>query len=184
MKIYLDLLPEARKKMLRRKKKFRIILEQEFLLLFPLLVFIVILANIFLLLNFKKDSIAQGQLQQGVQGQYQELDGYENDIKDMNKKVDEVSKINDAHLVWSRAITRLEKDVPQGIVINDLSTKDYKILLVGKSATRESLINFKENIQSDDCFQEPNVPLSNLVTKENIEFQMDFSVKEACLIKK
>lgn len=183
MKIYLDLLPEARKKTLRRKKNFRIIIEQEFLLLFPLLAFIVILANVFFLLGLKKNSIVQSQNQQNAQAQYQELDGYENTIKDMNKRIDEISKISDAHLAWSQPLTRLEKAVPQGIVITNLSTKDYKVFLVGKSATRELLINFKENIQSEDCFDQPNVPLSNLVTKENIEFQMDFSIKKDCLIR-
>lgn len=184
MKIYLDLLPEARKRMLRRKKNFRIILEQGFLLFFPLLVFIAVLVNVFFLLSLKKNSIIQDQNQQNAQAQYQELDGYENTIKDMNKRVDEVSKVSDAHLVWSQALMRLESAVPQGVTISDLSTKDYQIFIVGKSATRELLINFKENIQADDCFDQPNVPLSNLVTKENIEFQMDFSIKKDCLVRK
>jgi hypothetical protein len=46
---------------------------------------------------------------------------------------------------------------------------------------RDNLIQFKDNLEKESCFSEINLPLSNLVEKENVEFQIDFNIKKDCL---
>jgi hypothetical protein len=184
MKIYLDLLPGDRRKKLIRKRNFRVIMEQEFLLFFPIAVFVIILANVYLLLKIQKENIALSGEQQSSQGKYQELNEYENEITRANKDVENIRRIQKEHLSWSGVFSEFEKIVPQGISVEEMSTKDYKIFVVGKAATRENLVKLKEGLEVGKCFSEANMPLSNLVSKENIEFQLDFSVSRDCLISK
>lgn len=184
MRIYLDLLPEDRKKRIARNKNFRIMIEQGFFLLFPVFVYMIILSNVLLILSMKKESIELENFKQSSQAKYQELDEYEKEIISMNSLVDEISKIQKKHLYWTDVLSELEKSTPAGMTITDLTTKDYRIMLAGRAKTRESLVDFKEKMNSGGCFENLNVPLSNLVDKENIAFQVDFSVKKECLVGK
>ena len=184
MKIYLDLLPGERRKRLIRKRNFRVIMEQEFLLFFPVAVFAIILANLYLLLKIQNENIAFSGEQQSSQAKYQELNEYENEIIRANKDVENIRKIQKEHLSWSGVFSEFEKIVPQGIKVEEISTKDYKIFVIGKAEERENLVKLKEGLEGSNCFSEANMPLSNLVSKENIEFQLDFSVSRECLISK
>lgn len=184
MKIYLDLLPGDRRKRLSRKRNFRVIVEQEFLLFFPIAVFVIIMANVYLLLKIQNENITISGEQQFSQGKYQELNEYENEITRANRDVENIRKIQSGHLSWSGVFFEFEKIVPQGIKVEEISTKDYKIFIVGKAEMRENLVKLKDGLEGNDCFSEANMPLSNLASKENIEFQLDFSVSRDCLISK
>ena len=54
----------------------------------------------------------------------------------------------------------------------------------GLADTREDLIFLKEKLGEDGCFSDIDLPLSNLVDKNNIEFQIVFKIKSDCLKKK
>ena len=181
MKIYLDLLPKPRKLELKRKKLFRRILRDEFLFLLPIILFIVILLNIYYLLSVQRDtSIAAKSLAES-QDKYQELSSYEEKFKQVNADSAKLLKIQSNHLHWAGILNKLSDVLPDGISITDFSTKDYKVFLIGKAKSRDMLLNFKSSLEADECFTDVNVPLSNLVVKEDVDFQMDFSVTQDCL---
>lgn len=183
MKIYLDLLPKERKQELKRKKNFRKILRQEFLFSIPFFVCIVILFNIYYLLSLQHATSITAQSQVKTQDKYQVLSTYEEKFKQANDANAALLKIQTGHLYWSNIFNKLDNSIPEGIIITDFSTKDYLILLTGKARDRNILLGFKNNLESAECFSSVNVPLSNLVVKENIEFQIDFSVNKECLKK-
>lgn len=183
MKITLDLLPQERKLEIKRTKRFLMILRGELLFLVPILLFVVILLSVYYILSLQRDSAAAFFLQQQSGGQYQELVSMEEKFKQTNDSVVVISKTQTGHLRWMNMFEQLSTAVPQGIYIDDLSTKNYKILLAGKAQTRESLLEFKSNLEKNDCFRDINVPLSNLVVKNDVDFQMDLSITEDCLKK-
>lgn len=180
MKIYLDLLPRERKQELKRKKIFRLILRQEFLFLLPVAALVVVLFNILYLLSFELSTPIRTEEQK----KYQELDNYEERFRQVNETTAELLKIQAGHLAWSNVFEKMDTVTPDGVVISNLNTKDYAVFLVGKARSRDILLEFKSNLESTECFWEVNVPLSNLVSKEDVDFQIDFSVNEDCLKKK
>lgn len=183
MKIYLDLLPQEKKKELKRKKIFRRILHEEIFFLMPLFVFIIILCNIYYLLNLQYGSVMTAGSLDAAQGKYQELSGYEEKFSNVNKSLDVLTKIQTSQLHWKNVLQSLSMVTPNGISINDLSTKNYQMFLVGKAKSRDDLLNFKSNLDTSDCFQSVNVPLSDLVVKNDVDFQIDFVINQDCLKK-
>ncbi|MDD5396978.1 MAG: PilN domain-containing protein [Candidatus Moranbacteria bacterium] len=181
MKIYLDLLPKERKKEIRRKRIFRDILREEFLFLSPILVFVVILLNIYYLLSFEQKTSLAMQSSEQSQDKYQKLNAYEEKFKQVNATTTTLLKIQSGHLHWYNVFAKMEDVVPEGIDITNFSTKDYAIFLVGKAKNRDVLLGFKNKLEANGCFSNVNVPLSNLVVKEDIDFQIDFMVKDDCL---
>lgn len=181
MKISLDLLPKQRKLELKRKKIFRRILSQEFLFLLPVLLLIIIILNIYYLVTLARDtSIAEHAVIQS-QDKYQELSAYENKFNQVNETSASLLKIQAGHLHWGKVLEKMSSIVPDTITITNFSTKNYQIFLLGKAKNRDILLKFKSELESDQCFENVNVPLSNLVVKDNIDFQMDFSIKQDCL---
>lgn len=181
MKISLDLLPQHKKDEIKRNKIFLEILRQEALFVFPLLVFIVILFNVFYLLNIQKTIDDTTYEFQQSQGQYQELNKYDKDFKRINEADVFLIKIQNGHLHWANMLSHLSQAIPDGVTIESLANKNYNTYLIGKARTRDELLKFKGNLEKDSCFQNVNVPLSNLVVKDNVDFQMDFSVNQDCL---
>lgn len=181
MEICINLLPEEKKNKIKRKKRIITIIKQEILFLSAIFFLIVILLDINFILSFQLNSLDKDYSLEQSQSKYQELRNYENKFKQINSKTALLYNIEKDHLYWSNFFYELEKVIPDGISINNISNNGYKITLTGKSAKRENLLKFQENINSSECFSDVNLPLSNLVTKENINFQMDFKIKDVCL---
>jgi Tfp pilus assembly protein PilN len=125
-------------------------------------------------------AIAQYSVQQS-QEKYQQLSIYEDKFKQVNSLDKTLRKIQTGHLHWFNLFQQLSSTVPEGIYISGLSTKDYSIFLVGKAKTRDNLLNFKSKLEENECFQNINVPISNLVVENNVDFQIDFVIKNECL---
>ena len=181
MKIYLDLLPDYRKMEIKRKKTFRAILGEEILFLAPIVLLILILLNIYYVIVLQKNSsINENSLQQ-AQNKYQQLGTYQEKFKQVNDLDQVLSKIQSEHLHWINLFQNLSKAMPDNIQISNLSTKNYTVFLVGKAKTRDDLLNLKNKLEESSCFQNINVPLSNLVVKDNVDFQIDLVISKDCL---
>lgn len=183
MKIYLDLLPAERKEEIKKKKAFKTLIHQEIRLFIPVIFFTAVLLAINFNLKIQLNGLEKSSSIEQSQDEYQELKSYEEKFSDINSKVSAVSNFQSKHLYWSSAFEELSKVIPDGAHITNLATKDYKISLAGKAKTRDDLLAFQERIKSSDCFANVNVPLPNLVSKENVVFQVDLEVKSNCLQK-
>lgn len=168
---------------LRRKKIFRKILRQEFLFLLPVLLFIIILFNVSYLLSIKYDVAMLEKSVVESQDKYQEFSSYEEKFKQVNDNSAKLLNIQAKHMYWTEVFNKLSEALPNEISITDFSTSDYKIFLVGKAKSRDILLNFKGILEADPCFTNINVPLSNLVVKDDIDFQMDLEISSDCLKK-
>ncbi len=182
MKIYLNLLPEDRKEQIYRAKRFKLLLKQGLLLLIPLFIFCGMLFFTLYLVDMQLENTILNNAKNDKQSAYRELDEYEKIIRDFNGDVQKIKGVSDKHLQWSEYLSIMASLTPDGVSINDISTKDYQVFLVGKADKRESMMNFKESLEKNDCFESVNVPLSSLVSKENIEFQIDVILKRECLL--
>jgi Tfp pilus assembly protein PilN len=181
MKIYLDLLPEEKKKEIKIKKNFFKLIRSEVLLSVPIGAFFCILAVI----NFSQDlriSALDTTINIGnSQKEYKELESYEEKFSLMNTKVSALYKIQENHLNWSDVFQKINAVVPENVYISGLSTTDYHVSLVGKAKTRDDFLKFQDQIKNESCFTNVEVPLSNLVSKENVGFQVNIEIGDACL---
>lgn len=183
MKIYLDLLPEDRKSELHRNKVFRMTIWQEINFLFPLMLLAGVLFGINMLLELQREGVITENANVQSKGQYQELNTYENKFKATNEMSANISKLQNRHLRWSDELYRLSSLIPEGVSIENISTKNYKFMVVGMAKTRDDLLDMRDILNSDKCISDLNIPLSNMVQREDVDFQMDFSIKEECLRK-
>jgi len=181
MKIYLDLLPQERKNEFKRKKSFAAILHRELLFLFPILVFIVILVNVYLILGIQESNTKVTGSGQQSQGEYKQLHVYENEFKQTNDLTTFLSRAQAGHIYWSRLISNMSAIAGNGIYFTEFSTKDFQVFILGRAKSREDLIAFKDAVGNSGCADNVNVPLSNLVTPSDVDFQMDFTVTQACI---
>ncbi len=181
--IYLNLLPEERKKEIKFKKIVSLISEQLFLWLIIFIIVFSFLVVSGFVLNINMNSEKKEGFFEKEKDDFQKISAYENQFKEANKMAKDFSLYQNGHFIWSAVLRELEKNTPAEIYFNQLSNKDYKIFLLGKARNRENLIEFQNKLKSNECFEEVNIPISDLVVRENIDFQMEFSVKKECLIK-
>jgi hypothetical protein len=60
---------------------------------------------------------------------------------------------------------------------------NYTVLLSGQAATRDDILALEKKLKESACVKNVNVPLSNLFSQENIDFQIDFEMQKECLKK-
>lgn len=181
MDVYLDLLPEEKKGEIKKNKTFRMVICQEIRLLIPLIVFVFTLLAVNFNLKFQLVGIEKIQALEQSQEKYQELKIYEDKFRDTNSQAVLALSLQSGHLRWSPILREIAEAVPEGVNLKKLETKEYFVSLSGAARTREEFLTFEEKIKSSACFSEVNTPLSNLVSKENVVFQIDFKVNDNCL---
>jgi Tfp pilus assembly protein PilN len=184
MIVTIDLLPEERKNEIKKKKFFILVIKQEILFTFSLIFFIIFLMSLNFIIKYERDSMVSVYSDEQTINKGDELKKYEEKFKEINKKVASVSDIYSKHLFWSSIFYKLSESVPDGITISHLATNNYQISIVGNAKKRDDFLKFEENMAKAECFTDMNAPLSNLVVKENVDFQIDFTIKKECLKEK
>jgi Tfp pilus assembly protein PilN len=182
MKTLLNLLPEEKKDAAQRKLRFRFFLWQLFLVLVLECFYLIILIGIFFILNYQLDiyETLGSQLSTGS-AEEKRLSGYEEKFLEANEQTDTIGRISASHLYFTEAFVLLDRLLPENTIIDRIATKDRTVALTGKAAHRDDLLALDANLKSDDCIENVNVPISNLFSESDIEFQVDFSIKDSCL---
>lgn len=183
MKTLLNLLPEEKKEAIQRRLRFRFFLWQLFLVLLLECFYLAVLGGIFFILEYQLESY---QTIEGaaVSSSYQEkrLMEYERAFREANEQADTVGRISASHLRFTEVFLLLDRVLPKGITVDHVVTKDYVITLTGKAARRDDLLALDTSLKGEDgCIESVNVPISNLFSQEDIDFQVDFTMKESCL---
>lgn len=114
-------------------------------------------------------------------GRYEEIRGYDEKFMEINGSLDDLDSMAADQLYWSRILGRLSGTVPDGIAVSSLATADYLANMTGEADSRDALVALRDALSADECFQEVNLPLSDLVEKDDIDFQMTFKVSAKCL---
>lgn len=179
MKITLNLIPPFEKERLRRKKQLRMLVRWEFALSALLVIFILTLVSVNYIFSL---NISLLLAERGQGAEYKKIEELQNNIKEINADVLEVEKIQKGQLYWTRLGELLNRSIPDGIMLKSVATKNYGISLSGKSDTRGELVKLKEALEKEECVSELNFPLSNLISKEDVDFQIDFKIKKECLL--
>ena len=182
MKVLLNMLPTDRKKVEERKMRFRFFVWQVFLLFSLECILLGSLFGIFVLVDFERvrqESLGQG-LSQDSEGDSQ-LKRFEEKFRSVNTKLEKVASINKNHFFFSNLFVILDRNMTETIMLERIGTKDFQLFISGIAETREDLLAFDERLKQDPCFTGVTLPLSNLLVREQVSFQIDIVVKESCL---
>ncbi len=182
MKINLNLLPAKQKKRLFKIKIAKIIIWQELLFL----LFILILCLFFLGFNYVVDIKLKVQedilSKKSNQKEFQEIKQYREKFSKINQKIKQIKLILDNNYYWEKPLIKILDLVSSNdnININEIGTKNNIIDLKGIAVSRESLVNFKNKLENDNCFDKINVPIENLMSKKDINFHIEIKVNQNC----
>jgi Tfp pilus assembly protein PilN len=181
MEININIIPDYKKEEISQTKRLWSVLKLGLVLVFISIVFLLFLLGLNKTLDLNLQSVALGQETGKDKEQYDKIRTLDEKFSGINSDVNEVMSIKRDQLYWSKLFILMKDKVPGGVELTGLINKDYNVSLSGKADNRDSLISFKESLEKEDCFSDINLPLSNLVERDNIVFQMDFQIKEECL---
>jgi len=181
MEIKLNLVPPLRKEEIKKSYLLRMIVKWQVEVLLIFILFLAILWHISYVLKVEAISNLK-QIEMARQSfSYKDMQDYKEKIKNANVQIADIKKIQKGQLYWSELMGKLNEMIFSGIEIDSLSTKDYEIFLTGVADSRDNLANFKEKLTQESCFKEVDFPLANLMNKENLAFQMQFTIKKECI---
>lgn len=184
MKTLLNLLPEGKKESIQRRLLSRFLLWQLFLLFLLQVFYLTIVICTYLVLDFQLQSLKALEKDATIasQGEVDRLNTYEQKFDDMNKRVSVIGAIDRSHIYFSKVFTLIDPLLPTGVTVANLTTKEYTISLYGRAGTREQLLQLDENLKNGGrCFENVTIPLQNLFSQEDIDFQVDFTLTPECL---
>lgn len=181
MEIKLNLLSEAKKNEVRKKKRYRLVVWQEIIVVSLLLFYGLILGGIVYMHSFQIKNLSIASVSQTQEQAFQEVDSAEKKFKEVNTLVASLQKFQKEHTVWSRVLFALNEASLEGVALEKIATTNQKVSLQGVAQTRDKLLEFKERLNASSCFQNATLPLSDLFTQEDVDFQIDVEVKQDCL---
>ena len=91
----------------------------------------------------------------------------------INNKFQDVSKIQKGFLDFSKPLIHLSGLLPENVQISmlNLDKDNLHFLFKGMAKNRENLLEFQKKLEDSSIFEEIKYPLSNLLYKEEINFE-------------
>ncbi|NTW15636.1 MAG: hypothetical protein HGA38_04715 [Candidatus Moranbacteria bacterium] len=182
MKVSLNLLPEEKKALLRRRILDRFLFRQSLYLLGVVGFYLALLGGVFLIVRenrFLVESIEREY--SGNDAGIREVSRYTSEFREANALAAQAARFQKTRPDWAGFLARLERSTPNHISFDSITTKEYRIFLSGVAATRDDFLAFESALKSESCFSDFEIPVSNLFSEKNVEFQVDFTVKDTCL---
>ncbi|TSD00772.1 MAG: Uncharacterized protein Athens071425_575 [Parcubacteria group bacterium Athens0714_25] len=181
MNIHLNLLPEERKRGLKRKKISWLIIRQELLVFFSVAVFLIILFCINFILDLQGKSLESEYAEEALNGEYKEIGKYEKIFEDENREIALLYSVQKNHFDWTNVLTRLSENVINDVKLKGIVSDDSRFSISGIANDRDTLLRFKSQIENSQCFSEMEIPLSDIVSKKNINFEAELKIEEECI---
>ncbi len=177
--IKLNLLPSVNKEKLELANLKRLTFSLMTRIFVILLVFTFVLTSIFfyisMLVRYQEQLIENRQ----EDVKMQELLEMERKVSIANRKISRVDEKQNRSVYWTEIMKELTRLVPFDIYLTGFNyeSKKNEIRLSGWAPTRDKFLSFQETLKESSLFDEVEVPLSNLLKQENINF--DFILKPA-----
>ncbi|KKQ98401.1 MAG: Type IV pilus assembly protein PilM [Candidatus Woesebacteria bacterium GW2011_GWA1_39_12] len=101
------------------------------------------------------------------------------DVTLINTISDKILKIKKEFTLTQEILNKIQRARVTGIILNsyDLDLDRGLVRLSGVSSDRNTLVEFKRNLESNDDFSEVAIPISNFEEEFNLEFEITFSYK-------
>lgn len=109
--------------------------------------------------------------------------GYNNNVREINNKLNFIKKIQDEFIPWSNLIKNLAEITPADISLHQIkiSSPEQTIKITGRAGLRSSLLNFKDKMAAAAYFKDIEFPIKDILEKENIDFEINAKLNLANL---
>ncbi|MCK5211677.1 hypothetical protein KAJ89_03175 [Candidatus Parcubacteria bacterium] len=106
-------------------------------------------------------------------------ENYSAQVRQLNSALANIESIQSEYTNWSYLFEFLHQLSNKNININNINVnkKNAEISLSGIATTRDSLLQLKEKLEESNYFTKINLPIKNLLEKENINFEINSSFK-------
>jgi Tfp pilus assembly protein PilN len=100
-----------------------------------------------------------------------------NKAQEINQQLGFFSQAQKERIYWSEAIAYLAGITPAGIRYFTLSASGKSLEISGEAEDRQSLLNYKKILESDQFLNSGEIPVKNLFQKEKIPFNVKLEIK-------
>lgn len=174
--IYLNLLPPQEKKLIRLVILDRLA-NYYLLAIASSVVFLVILfLGVKYFLIWRVNIVKENIIVENNNGLAWEIKALEDKIKYDNGILALLKSVNDKNVNFTIILDDIFSIVPAGVYFNNLSYNSgaRQFIVSGKAVTRDGLIDFVEKLKLSPYLKDVDSPPSNLVKKENLDFNVTF----------
>ena len=177
----INLLPPEEKNILIQEERFKLILILGIVFLSALLSLILILFSIRIYISSQTDSekIIFEQEEKKVKiAEFQEL---QEKITLANKNLSNLNSFYQNQVYFTEILERISGTLPPAAYLNNLSLKPLgggilNCTLSGFTSTREILLDFKKNLETEKTIKEIYFPPANWVESKDIDFNITFKI--------
>jgi len=176
----INLLPPEEKKEILIKKKLKLVLIFELGLLLFLISALFIAFSIAIYLNgeINSEKIAVFQKEEDID--LTTIADFQKEIEALNNKIKNVESFYNEQTYLIPILEKVSEKLSGRSYLNNFSftksSKTLKINLSGFIPTRDDLLAFKRNIESDKDFENVNFPPGNWISPTDIEFFLSFEL--------
>lgn len=105
-------------------------------------------------------------------------ENYTNKVNETNNQISTMTNIQNEFVKWSSLLKILSENISDGISLNQLTLSREKntIHLSGTAAARDDLLKLKDFLDRLDFFHQINFPISNLLERNNINFEISAQI--------
>lgn len=175
----INLLPIQQKEELLQEEKFKLVL------ILGIVILVSIISLILILFSIKTSIASEVEIQKIYldqrekelkSAQIQELEGK---IKDLNLALSNLTSFYQSEIDLTEILEKISKTLPKDTYLTslnfNLSTRQFS--LSGFCPNRETLLEFKGNLERQEIFSQINFPPTNWVTPTDINFNVTFKLK-------
>ena len=103
---------------------------------------------------------------------------YNQQIKDINNSLQALEQIQKNFYPTTNLLLRINELIPEAIYIVSLNYNhpDQTLLMKGKADNRQVLLNFQADIKKIDFIEKVELPLSTILKKEDIDFELKITL--------
>jgi len=183
MRITLNLLPPKYKAILKKKRFFRRIINQQFIIALWMLVTLSSLGAISILLSGQVSIVKSANDSVINQSEYAEVTELHKIFDETNRRTQVVQEIQDEGIFWSTMLDALGQVVSPDVRITQIKTSDNLVTMKGVAQSAKVLVALKDRMEAftydgENCFDNVVVPDEFLVKQNEAEFAMGYSKSE------
>jgi hypothetical protein len=106
-------------------------------------------------------------------------ENYSKNVSDINKQVDSIKIIQGDFITWSKLLEHLRVLQPNEISIEKILINkiNNSVTIGGQAKTRDSLLEFKKNLEESGYFNDFSLPIKDLLQKNDVSFSIDLGIK-------
>lgn len=171
--ITLNIIPEDLKNEIKLNDHFKFYKKTIGLILFTSILFSAILFSAKIILATQQSSTDQ---QNTIATKNTE--NYSKQVNEINIQLKEIKNIQKNDTDWTDFFIKIGEYTGNEIKISRLyaSKTDNSLRITGVAKTRDNLLTFKNNLEKSKYFSNINLPISSLLEKENINFEISATI--------